>query len=575
MRRARVVLAAIVCLLLAGCVRMPTEGPVYEPEVSTDVDGQPGFAFDPRPPQAGATADEIVTGFLEAMRATPVKLTVAREFLSREAADRWQPEQQIITYSELGSPAGSSSIHVPMTDINVYDARGAWQRTQAARVLSLGVVEEDGEWRIDEVPDALVVPDSWFDDSYVRASLYFFDPTSQVLVPEPVFVPRGGDQFASSLVRGLLMSPTPESDQVERSYFPPGTTLSLSVPIVSGIAEVSLTGDADAIDRDTAERMLAQLVWTLRQEARINAVRLTVGDRSISLQDGTPLVPLGIASGYDPNGVGVSNDVYALSHGRVVSGDVGAFEETLGPLGQSDFHVRSIGVSTSGSRVAAVSRSGSDLLVAPTEAPTGEVTRPVVGAVDLGAPHWDVRDRVWVLDRNGGRARVILVVDGTARAVDVPGLSGRPVTRMLVSRDGSRLVAVLRGRKVDRLVSARVGYDPAGAIMGFTPLRTLPPPTEGATRIRDIGWRSPTTVSVLSVVGDYSQVRTVSVDGTPGDIATGDTTRLRGPTRRLVSTPVEGLEVYALAGRAVFSLTRPERTVPDLPRGLSSLTYVG
>ena len=578
MRRTRVVLAASGCALLvvalAGCVRMPTEGPVFEPEVSTGVDGPPGFAFDPRPPQVGATADEIVAGFLEAMRATPVRLTVARQFLSREAAERWQPEQQILTYAELGSPSGGSSVHVPMTDINVYDARGAWQRTQASRDLDLGLVEEDGEWRISEVPDALVVPDSWFEDSYVRASLYFFDPTSQVLVPEPVFVPRG-DQFASSLVRGLLMSPTTDSDQVVRSYFPPGTTLSLSVPIVSGIADVSLTGDADAIDRDSAERMLAQLVWTLRQESRINAVRLTVGDRAISLQDGSPLVPLGIASGHDPNGVGASTDVFALSRGRVVSGDVGAFEETLGPLGQGGLHVRSIGVSTSGSRVAAVSRSGSDLLVAPTEAPTGEVTRPVVGAVDLEAPHWDVRDRIWVLDRNGGRARVILVVDGTAGVVDVPGLSGRTVTRMLVSRDGSRLVAVVRGRKIDRVVSARVRHDPAGAIVGFTPLRTLQPPTEGGTRIRDVGWRSPTTVSVLSVTGDYSQVPTVSVDGAPGEIATGDTTRLRGPTRRLVSTPVEGLEVYAMAGRAVFSLTHPERTVPDLPRALTSVTYVG
>jgi hypothetical protein len=572
MRWTRVVLAAIGCLALAGCVRMPTEGPVVEPLVSTDVDGLPGFAFDPRPPQPDATADEIVTGFLEAMRATPVRPTVARQFLSSEAAEQWQPEQQVITYAELGSPSGGSSVQVPMTDVNVYDARGAWQRTQKSRVLSLGLVEEDGEWRIDEAPDALVVPDSWFDDSYVRASLYFFDPTSQVLVPEPVFVPRG-EQFASSLVRGLLIAPSTESDQVVRSYFPPGTTLGLSVPIVSGIAEVSLTGDPDSVDRETGERMLAQLVWTLRQEGRINAVRLTVGGRAISFEDGSPLIPLGIGSGYDPNGVGASSDVFALNRGRVVSGAVGSFEETLGPLGQDDLHVRSIGVSISGSRVAAVSRSGSDLLIAPTEAPTGEVTRAVAGAVDLAAPHWDVRDRVWVLDRNGGRARVIVVVDGAARVVDVPGLSGRTVTRMLVSRDGSRLVAVVRGRKVDRVVSARVRHDPAGAIAGFTSLRTLPLPAEGSNRIRDIGWRSSTAVSVLDVTGDLSQVRTVSVDGAPGE--TSGTTRLRGPTRLLVSTPVDGLEVYALAGRAVFSLTRPERTVPDLPRGLTSLTYVG
>ena len=45
-----------------------------------------------------------------------------------------------------------------------------------------------------------------------------------------------------------------------------------------------------------------------------------------------------------------------------------------------------IGVSVSGSHVAAVSASGTELYVAPTEAPDGEVDHPVTGAVDLARP---------------------------------------------------------------------------------------------------------------------------------------------------------------------------------------------
>ena len=41
------------------------------------------------------------------------------------------------------------------------------------------------------------------------------------------------------------------------------------------------------------------------------------------------------------------------------------------------------------------------------------------------------------------------------------------------------------------------------------------------------------------------------------------------------SLKLDGSEVFALAGRAVTSLTRLERPVPDLARGLTSLTYVG
>jgi hypothetical protein len=146
---------------------------------------------------------------------------------------------------------------------------------------------------------------------------------------------------------------------------------------------------------------------------------------------------------------------------------------------------------------------------------------------------------------------------------------------MLVSRDASRLVAVVRRRKADRVEVLRIRHDDAGAVVGFTSPQVLPMPAEGGPRIRDIGWRSPTAVSVLStLLDDSSQIRTFSVDGSPGEILTGAATRLRFRTRTLVSSPVEST-VYALAGRTVVDLTRPERSVPDLPRGVTALTYPG
>lgn len=562
--------------LLTGCVQMPTSGPVVESEVSGDSDDAPGISYDPRPPQEGAPAADIVDGFLEAMQATPIGTTVARQFLSREAAETWVPDEQIITYAELGDVSAGTEVRVPLTDVNRYDERGAWERTQAGATLSLGLVEEDGEWRIDEVPDALIVPETWFGDWYERASLYYFDPSAEVLVPEPVFAPRG-DQFASSLVRGLVTQPTDEEADVVRTSFPPGPTQGLSVPIVSGIARVALSGDPDTADDETADRMRAQLAWTLRQDDRINAIELSVGGEAFGVT-GSPQFGLEFGSGYDPNGSDLSTEMFALDRGLVVAGSLGAFEATSGPLGQQDLGLRSISVSIDGSRVAGVAGDGTTLVSAPTEAPSGEVATLVSGAVDLAAPGWDHRGRAWVLDRGAGSARVYLVADGAAREVVVPGISGRRVTRLLVSRDGTRLVAVRRGPKVDTVLSGRIRHDTSGAVIGFTPLTPLAVPVEGDARVRDIAWRSPTAVSVLSDITTGSLVRTVSVDGAPGEITTTGTSRPRGPNRVLVSSPVDrpvSTEVYALAGRAVTSLSRPERTVPDLPAGLTSLTYVG
>jgi len=351
------------------------------------------------------------------------------------------------------------------------------------------------------------------------------------------------------------------------------------VAITSWIAQVSLSGDPDAVDELTAQQMLAQLVWTLRQEPRIGAVQLSIGGRTIVGPSGSPQVSLQFGSGYDPNGVPATTDLFALDEGRVVSGEMGALAPTLGPLGQEDsgYDLRSLGASLSGGRVAGVTATGTDLVVAPTEAPTGEVATVLSGALDLAAPHWDYRDRIWVLDRGNGRARIFQVVDGAAAEVTVPGLTGRRLTELIVSRDGSRLVAVVRTGKADRVLSVRVRHDASGAVVGFTAPQALPEPTDGTARIRDIAWRSPTTVSVLRdiITEGLSQVRTVSVDGAPGEITTGGTTTLRGRIRTLVSTPVDLVEAYAVAGRSVFALTRPERSVPDLPPGLTSLTYVG
>ena len=73
----------------------------------------------------------------------------------------------------------------------------------------------------------------------------------------------------------------------------------------------------------------------------------------------------------------------------------------------------------------------------------------------------------------------------------------------------------------------------------------------------------------------YSQVRTISVDGAPGEVVTAGLTFLRGRIRTLVSAPVDGSDVFALGNGLVVNLTHPDRLVPALPEGLTSLTYVG
>ncbi|WP_181312334.1 LpqB family beta-propeller domain-containing protein [Nocardioides campestrisoli] len=577
--RWRAVAATAAALLLAGCVQMPTAGPILEVEDTQSGNTSGGTFIDPAPPEPGASAREVVSGFLEAMKAAPIKTTVAAQYLSSEAQVRWKPEGGTITYSDLDPVRGDRVLTVPMVDAEVYDSRGAWSRSLRAgdAELSFPMTLEGAEWRIAEAPDALVVPESWFEDRFSRAALYFLDPTGRILVPEPVFVPEG-DQFATSLVRGLLAGPPRHLGTVVRSTVPAGLSLALSVPIDDdGLAEVSLQGPPGVSAEDlVSDEMIAQVAWTLRQDPRITAVRLTLNGRAVPLPGhGQELSPAAGAR-LDPVGSGSVRDLFALRDGLLVRGDLEEFDETSGPLGSQQLGVRTAAVNLTATQAAAVTTDGTSLLVAPVEDEEGVATELFAGGTDLLPPVWDFTDRLWWVDRTAGGAVVWTSTNERARQVRVPGLTGRNVTSFLVSRDGSRLAAVVREPGGDRVVTGRIQRDERGRVLGATRVRPLDLELEPGRRINDMGWRSPSSLTLLSdITGDLSQVRTVAVEGAPADLDTGATSRIRGGAGTLVSSPARNESVYVVQADGVADLVDPAREIPPLDEGITWLGFVG
>lgn len=565
--------------LLSGCVRMPDAGPIVEVGNPDAEDVEPGTSYDPRPPEPGASAREVVAGFLEAMKARPIRTPVAAQYLTGQAQDRWNPEMGTITYAELGSARGDRIVTLPLVDGESYDSRGAWSsslRGEQAE-LQFPLTLEGGEWRIDAAPDAMIVPRWWFEDAFERASLHFLDPTGRILVPEPVYVPED-DQFATALVRGLLAGPPPGLERVVRSAVPPGVSLALSIPIDdAGLAEVSLEAPPGVRPADlTSEEMLAQLAWTLRQEPRIRAVRITLNGRAVPLPDGEPELDPATGTRFDPVGHGSSSDLFALRDGLVVRGRLDDLEATAGPFGTQRFGLRTLGISLSSEQAAAVTTSGTSLLLAPVSDVEASPVEVVSGATDLLPPAWDFAGRLWWVDRTGAGARVEVLVDGERRSLEVPGLSGRDVRSFLVSRDGSRVVAVVREGSSDRLVTSRVLHDETGRVSRVTRARKIDLGLEPGRRIKDVGWRSPASVTLISgITGVLAQVRTVAAEGAPGDLETAGASRIRGRSGSLVSSPERGLGLYAVGSDGVTDLADPVRQVPPLDEQVTWLGYVG
>ena len=111
MRRCPAVLAALLgaCLVLTGCgVGMPDSGPVHETSATGSDRDDGSVNIRPLRPGKGDTPEQIVTGFIDAMRATPaITTSVARQFLTQQASTTWQPTGMVI-YGRVDGPRGSS-----------------------------------------------------------------------------------------------------------------------------------------------------------------------------------------------------------------------------------------------------------------------------------------------------------------------------------------------------------------------------------------------------------------------------------------------------------------------------------
>ena len=449
-RGGRMAGALVGAVLLASCAQVPRGGPVVEVQVPRAVTPQ-GLYNNPKGPEPGDSPSAIVSGFLVAMEATPLQISTAKKFLTSDAQARWQP-QRVVTYGNRTTPSGVRHVVIRLRAPDQVGARGQWQGPvpRSGRRLDFPMVRENGEWRIAHVPDALIVPRTFYDQEYQEADVYFFDPSGRILVPEPVHVPEGS-QLASALVRSLVRGPGPSLDGVVRSFLPPGLSPAVSVPVsAGGVADVSLNGpDPGPLSRTTTQQVLAQLAWTLGQDTSISSFRLTIAGHQIAGTAGAQTFRSGGGPNdpVDPAVSRATSQYYALRAGRLVSGQINQPTPVDGPFGTEARGIRTFAVSLHGRRVAGV--TSDQLLVGPVNAVESahgpEEAMPVLDGPGLLRPAWDFAGRLWEVQDTAAGASVVYIDHTGPHVVRVPGLTHQEVTRFLVSRDGSRLVAVLRG----------------------------------------------------------------------------------------------------------------------------------
>jgi hypothetical protein len=433
---------------------------------------------------------------------------------------------------------------VRLADSRRLDARGGWKGGAPGRseTVDFQLVSEKGQWRIDNPPNALVVPSSYFDRSFARYNLYFFDQTGRTLLPDPVFIPRG-EQTATNLVRGLLAGPGSSLADITRSALPGGTGVDLSVVVTQGgVAEVPLSREVLRASPAELSRAVDQLAWTLRQVPGVQSVRITVAGSPVPLPKGRIDTSVMTGQEYDAAGTGAAF-FWGLRGGRVV--DLGSEPTQVGgPLGKPGFAMRSLAVSESPRRIAAVSASGRSVYLAQTGTAEAPPIRLLGDATSLLRPQFDMFGALWLVDRTRSGARVMMVRGRQVRTLDVPGVTGRDVVAFSVARDGSRLAVAYAGTPAPALRVVDILRTDEGIVSGAGRARAFSDGRSDGARIVDLGWRDPSTLAVLTrPTAETSEVTFVGADGSPVADDLVQPAIFRGAASALVVAPATDLPI--------------------------------
>ncbi|SDG68857.1 LpqB family beta-propeller domain-containing protein [Klenkia brasiliensis] len=507
--RARAAAALLALGVLAGCGTVPDSS---APVQITQVAEPPGdIGIEALPPVAGASPEEVVRGFVDAMASTTRNHPVARQYLTREAAGEWDDTDGVTVISADYAPVASADGSVTLTAglVGKVDTQGSFTvGAGQAFAFTFALTEEDGEWRIANPTDGLVQLEPDFARTYDQVNAFFLDPTGTRVVPDPRFLVSGESQ-PTALVDRLLVGP---STAVAAGVVNPaaGVELRSNVAVDQQVATVDLTGlptgGADALNV-----LCAQLVWSLDQLDDVRAVRVTVDGEPVDLPGVPDVQTVDDWASFDPDAVPAASVGHYVADGAlrtVTAGEVVPGAAGTGQLGlvsaavTADARTNELGTTVAvavvgGSTTLLAGPYGGDLTAVLT---AGSFTVPTVSAT---------REEVWTV-RDGTEVIRVPATGSpqTVSATTLPGLGPARVFRL--SPDGVRAAVVVDGPDGGQLLVGTVVRDDDQ--VAVRDLRAVAP---DLSQVVDVAWRTASSLVVLAGARDEDGTGpyTVGVDG--------------------------------------------------------------
>ena len=517
----RALVAILVAVAISACANLPTQGPVQQVGPSPTATSTGGVGIDPQPPEPGADPELIVAGFLAAMSTFETDFASARLYLSPSAQKVWNPDTGTTIYqSENNRPittATSASLNVPV--VGTLDAEGRYQPSQERLVHDFGMAQVDGQWRIGNPPQGLLIARYVFDRYYYPLQVNFLTADGARFAQESVYL-HATALTPTAAVKALLAGPSPWLAPAVTSAIPGDTRMSVNaVTVRNGVAEVSLTEQILPLAEFQRTQLAAQLTATLSRFDQVKGVRVLFNGQpwQVPGQGADGVVRLASFAQFRLLDDQTDSALYAVQSGLlgvVDPSDARLFRTLNGAFGVGDWgdEPGQFAVHRSGDSIAMVNQKRTALYLG---APDVSTVTPLHTGVDLVPPQVLPDRSVWTIDHAGG-SPVLVTISATGKVATLAlrELAGRTVSSFRVSPDRTRLALVVHQDKTapGQLGLMRVRGTDALVIDGWRALQMIS--TSGPlTTTRDVVWSDPESMLVVAATNSTSVFNVYRVRG--------------------------------------------------------------
>ena len=543
-------LVVSMAMLLTGCgvlpwsltAQVPESGAIQQGDASASTREDQFIRVIPQSPRPGMSPGQIVQGFLDASAAFEDDHAVAREFLTSQAGNAWDPDSSVQVFK--GAPDlvdNGPEVRIAAPLAGRINAHGTYEIAEPNETLNAGfsLVKQDGEWRINALPQGLELSTVDVQRAFRSLSVYYFNPQLSTLVPDVRMIPVPGNGLATGLMKALLFGPDPWLAPAVKTAFPLGVGLNFDfVGVNSGVAKVDLTADALFASDNIRLQMAQQIVWTLRQLSDVNAVSITSGGQLLTIPGVPYPIPRDEWPNIDPSGLDPGATAVFANAAGVAQLSKGKVTRLVGYPSASNSTLTQVVVNGSGGLLSGVDSYGrvwSALIVRDTS----WVQLPIFRAIKW--LEFDAKGGLWVWDSVNGLA--VWDAPGPLKDIPIEGMpSGSSLVKAVPSRDGTRVALILSSSGRTSVYLARIEQDVETDARTISGLRSFAPSASG---ILDIDWSSANSLAFIGRSGNGD------LQAFDLDLASGVLIPQGGPDDPETIAAAPGLPVLIAAGDGI------------------------